>query len=285
MSAPRVTSDIRCQLGEGAMWSARDNAIYWVDIIGQRLHRLALSDGAVRSWAMPEKIGWVVERRNRPGFIAGLQSGFAELTLEPFAIRRLADPEPHLPDNRMNDCTVDRDGRIWAGTMEVAIVNPTGSLYRLDPDLKIRRMDTDYLVTNGPVIDRAHTRMYHNDTGRGTVYRFELSADGEIANRAVFLQFPDSWGVPDGMAMDAEDHLWIAHWGGARVSRFTPEGKLDRDIRLPATQITKCVFAGENLDRMFVTSAAVDHGEEPLAGALFEVDPGVRGVAPNLFAG
>jgi sugar lactone lactonase YvrE len=280
-----VTCDIRCQLGEGPMWSARDNAIYWVDIIGQKLHRLALADGAVRSWPMPEKIGWVVERRHRPGFIAGFQSGFAELTLEPFAIRQLADPEPHCPDNRLNDCTVDREGRIWAGTMEVAIVNPTGSLYRLDPDLKVRRMDTDYLVTNGPVIDRAHTHLYHNDTGRGTVYRFELGAGGEIANRAVFLQFPASWGVPDGMAMDAEDHLWIAHWGGARVSRFTPEGKLDRDIRLPATQITKCVFAGENLDRMFVTSAAVDHGEEPLAGALFEVDPGVQGVAPNLFAG
>jgi D-xylonolactonase len=285
MPEPSVTCDIRCQLGEGPLWSARDNAIYWVDIIGQTLHRLALADGAVRSWQMPEKIGWVVERRNRPGFIAGFQSGFAELMLEPFAIRPLADPEPHYPDNRMNDCTVDRDGRIWAGTMEVAIVNPTGSLYRLDPDLKIRRMDTDYLVTNGPAINLAHTCLYHNDTGRGTVYRFELDAAGEIGNREVFLQFPASWGVPDGMAMDAEDHLWIAHWGGGRVSRFTPQGTLDRHIELPATQITSCVFAGSKLDRMFVTSAAVDRGDEPLAGALFEVEPGVRGVAPNLFAG
>jgi sugar lactone lactonase YvrE len=229
MSAPRVTCDIRCQLGEGPMWSARDNAIYWVDIIGERLHRLALADGAVRSWSMPEKIGWVVERRNQPGFIAGLQSGFAELTLEPFAIRPLADPEPHYPDNRMNDCTVDRDGRIWAGTMEVAIVNPTGSLYRLDPDLKIRRMDTHYLVTNGPVIDRAHTLLYHNDTGRGTVYRFELGADGEVANRVVFLQFPESWGVDRALGRRAREPLYA---GGPIGSRHQATGHADHQVRL-----------------------------------------------------
>jgi sugar lactone lactonase YvrE len=282
---PQVTSDIRCELGEGPLWSARDNAIYWVDIIGQSLHRLSLADSKVSSWQMPEKIGWVVERRSKPGFIAGFQSGFVELTLEPFAIRPIADPEPHYPGNRMNDCTVDRDGRIWAGTMDVEIVNPTGSLYRLDQEFRIRRMDSDYLVTNGPAINLAHDRMYHTDTGRGTVYRFELTASGEIANRGVFLQFPQEWGLPDGMTVDAEDHLWIAHWGGGRVSRFTPQGELDRAVKLPASQITCCVFAGENLDRMFVTSAAQGRRDEPLAGALFEIDPGVRGIAPHLFAG
>lgn len=92
-------------------------------------------------------------------------------------------------------------------------------------------------------------------------------------------------GIPDGMTVDASGGIWIAHWGGGRVSRFTPDGKLDRDIRLPASQISSCVFAGENLDRMFVTSAAVDRPDEPLAGTLFEIDPGTVGLAPNLFDG
>jgi sugar lactone lactonase YvrE len=281
-----INRDTRDQLGEGPLWSARDNAVYWVDIIAQRLQRLSLANGQVHSWLMPEKIGWVVERRNQPGFIAGLQSGFAELTLDPLVVRHIADPEPQHPDNRLNDCTVDRDGRIWAGTMDVEIRHPTGSLYRLDRDLTIHCMDSGYMVTNGPAISAAHDCLYHNDTGRGIVYRFDLSATGELSNRTVFLKFPKNWGVPDGMTIDADGCLWIAHWGGGRLSRFTPDAKLDRAIELPASQITSCTFAGENLERMFVTSAAVERAAEPLAGSLFEVDPGgVRGLAPYQFAG
>lgn len=281
-----ASGDIRCQLGEGPLWSARENAIYWVDILGQALHRVSLADDALNSWAMPEKICWVVERRNRPGFIAGFQSGFAELNLDPLTIRPIVDPEPALPDNRLNDAKVDHLGRIWAGTMDCDIRTATGSLYCLDRNFKVSTHDSDYLVANGPAFGPQHDCLYHTDTGRGVVYRFELTPEGNIVDKTVFVKFPKGWGAPDGMTVDAEGCLWIAHWGGARVSRFTPEGKLDRDVKLPASQITSCVFAGENLDRMFVTSAAVDRSDEPLAGALFEIDPGgARGLAPHLFAG
>ena len=157
----------RDQLGEGPLWSSRQNSIFWVDIIQQRLHRLSLSDGTLAQWSMPEKIGWVIERLSAPGFIAGLQSGFVELTLDPFLIRHLADPEPELPGNRLNDARVDRHGRIWAGTMDVEIKQPTGSLYRFDPDRRITRLDSGYLVTNGPVFSRDFAHVFHNDTGRG----------------------------------------------------------------------------------------------------------------------
>lgn len=281
-----IGRNVRDQLGEGPLWSARENAIYWVDILAPALHRLSLTDNAVKSWSMPEKIGWVVERRDRPGFIAGLQSGFVELTLDPVVCRAIVDPEPHYPDNRMNDAKVDHLGRIWAGTMDCDIRTATGSLYCLDRDFKVTKHDSDYLVTNGPAFGPQHDCLYHNDTGRGIVYRFALTPEGETTNRSTFLKFPAEWGVPDGMTVDAEGGLWIAHWGGGRVSRFTPEGALDRMIELPASQITSCVFAGKDLDRMFVTSAAVGRADEPLAGALFEVDPGgVRGLAPYFFAG
>jgi xylono-1,5-lactonase len=287
MSTPwRVVSgNVRCELGEGPLWSARDNAVYWVDILRPALHRLSLADDVVQSWPMPERIGWAIERRERSGFIVGLQSGFAQLQLDPFEIRRIADPEPHYPDNRMNDAKADRLGRIWAGTMDVEIRRVTGSLYRLDPDLSVRQMDTGYLVTNGPAFSPAYDCMYHTDSGPGVVYRFELTSAGELANKTKFIEFPADWGKPDGMTVDAAGCLWIAHWGGSRVSRFTPEGQLDRDVRLPASQVTSCVFAGKNLDRMFITSAAQGRSGEPLAGALFEIDPGVRGLAPNQFAG
>ncbi|HEX6259993.1 MAG TPA: SMP-30/gluconolactonase/LRE family protein [Woeseiaceae bacterium] len=280
-----IVCNLRCELGEGPLWSEREHAVYWVDILAAALHRVLLAGGDVRSWPMPEKTGWLVERRDRPGFIAGMQSGFAELDLDPFLCRPIADPEPQYPDNRMNDAKVDNLGRIWAGTMDGDIRKPTGSLYRLDRNFRITQQDSGYLVTNGPAFSPAYDFLYHSDTARGVVYRFDLTPEGDLRNKNEFLRFPKEWGYPDGMTVDTDGGLWIAHWGGGRVSRFTPEGALDRVVTLPASQITSCVFAGPGLDRMFVTSAAVDHPEEPLAGAVFEIDPGVRGLPPNLFGG
>ncbi len=234
---------------------------------------------------MPERIGWLVERESCPGFIAGFQSGFAELELDPLSIRAIADPEPHLPTNRMNDCAVDPAGRLWAGTMDAAIEAETGALYRLDPDFGVSKHDEGYLVTNGPAFSRDGKILYHNDTGKRVVYAFPLHADGSLGERRDFIRFHDDWGRPDGMTVDAEDGLWIAHWGGGRVSRFTADGELERSIALPASQITSCAFAGPELDRMFVTSAAEGRHGEPHAGKLFELDPAVRGVSQPRFAG
>jgi xylono-1,5-lactonase len=285
-TAARVIGPPRCQLGEGPLWSARENAVYWVDILAPALHRYSLGDEQLTSWPMPEKIGWVIERRERPGFIAGLQSGFVELTLDPVIIRPIVNPEPQLPGNRMNDAKVDALGRIWAGTMDSDIKTASGSLYCLDPQFNVTQHDSGYLITNGPAFGASHECMYHTDTGRSIVYRFEMSTDGRLGAKSKFLTFPESWGTPDGMTVDAEGGLWIAHWGGNCVTRFTPDGTFDRRIPLPASQITSCVFAGRNLDRLFVTSAAAGKSAEPLAGALFEVDAlGFRGLAPGLFAG
>ena len=278
----RVQRDL---LGEGPLWSARDHALYWVDILAPALHRLSLLDGSLSSWRMPEMIGWVIERANVPGFIAGFQSGFAELTLNPFEIRPIADPEAHLPKNRLNDAKADRWGRIWAGSMNVNANVPSGGFYRLDPDRSVTAMDSGYIVANGPAFSPAHDYIYHTDSGRGVVYRFAFSADGMLGERSAFIEFEAGWGKPDGMTVDVEGALWIAHWGAARVSRFTPDGQVDRVIHLPTAQVTSCAFVGENLDRMFVTSAAIDNERDPLAGALFEIDPGTRGFPPGQFAG
>jgi len=286
MSAYRVVERQQQDLlGEGPLWSSRDRALYWVDILAPALHRLSLIDATLTSWRMPEMIGWVIERANAPGFIAGFQSGFAELTLDPLQIRPISDPEPHLPTNRLNDAKADRAGRIWAGSMPVTADIPSGGFYRLDPDHTVVAMDSGYVIANGPAFSPAQDYLYHTDSGRGVVYRFGLNADGTLGERIVFLKFEAGWGKPDGMTVDVDGALWIAHWGAGRVSRFTADGEVDRVIHLPTSQITSCAFAGENLDRMFVTSAAIDNEHDPLAGALFELDPQIRGLAPGQFAG
>lgn len=274
----------RARVGEGPLWSERENALYWVDILGQRLSRLALGDETVACWDMPEPIGWVIERENAPGFIAGFASGFAELMLDPFAIRPIVDPEPGLPGNRMNDAKADAQGRIWAGTMAMNADSDSGGFYRLDPDHGCRRMDGPYCIANGPAISPDGRSLFHTDSARKLVYRFALGPDGQLGKRAIFLRFEADWGSPDGMTFDADGGLWIAGWGSGTLYRFSPEGALDRTIALPVSQVSSCTFAGPDLDRMFVTSAAEDV-DEPLAGALFEVDPGCRGLPTLRFGG
>ncbi len=274
----------RDRLGEGLFWSAREGALYWTDILAPALNRLSLEDGAVTRWPMPDMIGWVIERAHAPGFIAGFRGGFAELTLDPLVITPITGPEPDLPGNRLNDAKADRHGRIWAGTMPIGADRPSGSLHRLDPDRTTGRVDTGYTVANGPAISPDGAWLYHTDTVPGRVYRFALDEAG-VRDRELFIQFESGWGRPDGMTIDVDGGLWIAHWGGGRVSRFTPNGALDRSIALPASQITNVCFAGEAYDRMFVTSAADGAEAEPHAGALFELDPGIRGLPPHLFGG
>ena len=279
-----IKRDVRDALGEGTLWSARENAVYWTDIIAPAVNRLSLADGSIKRWVMPEPTGWIVERQGG-GFVAGLQSGFASITLDPLTIEPFGSPEPHLPGNRMNDGKADADGRIWCGTMDMAEQTDSGAFYRLDPDGGWLQMDKGYRVPNGPAFSPCGDWLYHTDSARRTVYRFARSDGGGLDSREIFIQFSEEDGYPDGMTIDADGHLWIAHWEGARISRFTPAGQLDRSIALPARQITNICFAGSGLDRMFVTSAAVGLPESEYDGALFEVDAGVKGLPTHLYAG
>lgn len=275
---------VRDTLGEGLFWSVREQALYWTDILAPALNRLSLNDGNIARWPMPERIGWVIERRDAPGMIAGFQSGFADLDPTTMKVTPIVAPEPDLPDNRLNDAKADRAGNIWAGTMPLTADRPTGNFYRLGADRKLTTIDRGYSVANGPAFSPDERWLYHTDTPAGTIYRFPF-ADGQVGARTPFIRFEAGWGKPDGMCVDANGGLWVAHWGGSRITRFTPDGKFDRAIALPASQITNICFAGPKLDRMFVTSAADGKPKEEHAGALFEVQSGTTGFAPNLYAG
>jgi len=210
--AVRIIARDRCDLlGEGPVWSAREGALLWVDILGRKVQRLSLDDEAVTVWNMPEMIGWVIERAGAPGFIAGFASGFAELTLEPLRIEPIVDPEPDRPQNRLNDAKADRCGRIWAGSMPVAANEPSGCLYCLDVDRTVTRVDSGYTVANGPALSPEGDVLYHTDSARRVIYKFRLHEDGTLSGRTPFIEFSPSWGQPDGMTVDREGGLWVAH--------------------------------------------------------------------------
>lgn len=284
MSLVRIVErDRRDVLGEGPLWSARDNALYWTDILSHRLNRLSLDSGVVRSWEFDEYLGWAVERE-KGGFVLGLGRRFVRFDPETGVTRSIAAPEPDRFGNRVNDAKADPQGRIWAGTMSINCEDPTGSFYRLDTDGSVTRVDHPYTIANGPAIAADGSFLLHTDTALATIFRFDINDDGSLGPRTPFIRFEPDWGNPDGMTFDAEGGLWVACWGGGCVTRFSPEGVRERSIALPASQITSCTFAGPALDRMFVTSAS-DGVDEPEGGALFEVDPGCRGLTTQLYRG
>jgi sugar lactone lactonase YvrE len=278
-------------LGEGPLWSPREAALYWVDIKAPALHRYRPEDGDKTSWVMPEPIGWVIERANGEGLVAGFKDrGFAFLTPGTMAPEVIGQPEPDYPDNRFNDAKADAEGRIWAGTMDDNEREAHGSLYRLDPDLDWHRVDKGYVVSNGPALSPDGATLYHTDTFEGTVYAFDLSKGGKLKNKRVFISVPEGDGYPDGMTCDAEGCLWVAHWGGWRITRFTPSGQVDRVVQMPISQVTSVAFGGAGLDRLFITSASIglsekELEEQPLAGGLFQIDPGVTGLPAGQFGG
>lgn len=263
----------------------RQKALFWVDIKGCRINRLTLEDDKVASWPAPQMIGWLIERQGQNGFVAGLQSGFAltDLDFQDFEIiARLPDMRP---DVRLNDAQATSDGRIYAGSMELSGRDSLGGLYRLDPDRGVTRLDSGYGVANGPALSLDERTLYHTDSVRGRIYAFTREADGSLRDKRLFRQFEACDGAPDGMTVDAEDCLWVAHWDGGRLSRFDPDGTLITTHPLPASRITSCAFAGERLDRLFVTSASEGCEDEPLAGALFELDVGITGAPTHTYAG
>ncbi len=278
-----VDRDFRDEMGEGPLWCERLNALYWTDIFGCRLNRLNLSIATVDSWKMPGQIGWVIER-DLGGLIAGIGRSIVGLDRDGRDLGTIARIDPAPGGIRLNDAKADPEGRIWAGSMPLGSDEPTGALHRLDPNGDLTRVDDGYRIANGPAISSDGRVLLHTDSALRTIYRFAINDDGSLGPRAVHIEFEQEWGLPDGMTFDAEGGLWVACWGAGRIIRFTDKGKQDRSIEFPTSQITSCTFAGPRLDRMFVTSAAVGVDEE-LAGALFEIDPGVKGCASSRFGG
>jgi len=273
----------RDTLGEGPLWSERENALYWTDILRHRLNRYSLTSHAVSSWVIPGYVGWVIERE-AGGLVVGLDRQVVLVTSEGTITEVIAELSEEPPDNRVNDAKADALGRIWAGTMPVQADRSSGSLYRIDLNRSVHRLDRGYTIANGPAIADDGRFMYHTDTALGTIFKYEISAAGELSPRMPFIVFEKDWGNPDGMTCDAEGCLWVACWGSGSVMRFAPNGHRETVISLPASQLTSCTFAGAALDRMFVTSASMG-SEDPIAGALFEIDPGCTGLRTRLFKG
>jgi sugar lactone lactonase YvrE len=288
-----VAADAGCDLGEGLLWDAPGQKIWFVDILQRRVLSHALDSAACTAFELPQRVGWVLPVHAANTWLLGLQEGFALTEWDgsgtPTSLRWLARPHASPSPLRLNDAKADRTGAAWAGSMNHGDSSrPDGCLYRLAPTGELSVHDTGYHVANGPAISPDQRLLLHTDSVLRTIYAFDLDVeDGRISNKRVWVRFDDGEGYPDGMCFDAEGCLWIAHWGGACLTRRDADGRVIRRVDLPAPHITNVCFGGPDLNRLFVTSARSGLGAEalarfPLSGALFEVDAGgVHGLAPH----
>lgn len=272
-------------LGEGPLWDDRTGILWWVDIKNSRIHRwrggarLPVIEPGVRTTAL----GLAADG----GLIALTDKGLLPMGEEGTMDGPISHPERGHPSNRYNDAKVGPDGAFWAGSMDDREQESSGTLYRLEPGGGVREIATGYSVTNGPAFSRDGRFMYHADSGRQIIWRYEL-AGGGIERREVWARFRNEHGYPDGMTVDAEDHLWVAFWDGWCVRRLDPHGEIVREVPLPVERPTCPTFGGAEMRTMFVTSARVGLNEaalarQPLAGGLFAADVGVPGVPAERF--
>jgi len=289
MSKIRCVQQANAILGEGPTWDAARGALYWVDIKRPAVFRYEPTVGQTGHWPMPRDIGCVVQSRSPDRLVFADSDGFGFLDLNGGEIIRITDPEADLPSSRFNDGKVDRTGRLWAGSMDNKCSGPVGSLYRLTPDGVACRMATGFICSNGLGWSPDNRTMYFTDSMVRTIWAYEFDLDnGDLGERRVFAQLSDTDGVPDGLVVDSEGFVWSAIWDGWRIIRYSPEGVIEREIRMPVQRPSSCMFGGPDLKTLYITSACVELGWKslsngPLAGALFAMDCEVTGLPEPTF--
>jgi sugar lactone lactonase YvrE len=283
--------NLRNELGEGALWHARAGRLYWVDIAGQKLHGFDPATGRTLTALVGQSVGTVVPTR-RPEVLVALQRQFAFVDLAggritPFPV------EPVEPEGvRFNDGKCDPAGRFWIGSTALDHAPGAGRLHCLHADLRIETKLSGLTIANGLAWSHDGRTMYFIDSPSGAVDAFDYDvATGLIAFRRAIRRFAPTEGMPDGMTMDAEGHLWVALWGGNRVVRVdSATGATLAEVAVPTQQVTSCAFGGPDLGTLYITTARIGLSEaqlasQPLAGGLFAARPGVHGVEAFEFAG
>lgn len=285
--------DARNATGECPVWHVAEQALYWVDIPAKRLHRWT-PVGALDSWSAAEMLACIAARESG-GWLVGLESGLFALQTEASGQlrgERLVALDHAQPAMRCNDGRCDRQGRFLVGTMvqDMAQGATAGRLYSHTAGEGARLLLDDLIVPNGLALSPDGRTLYLSDShpSRQLIWAFDYDSDtGTPSNRRLFVDMNAHPGRPDGAAVDVDGCYWICGNDAGLIHRFTPDGRLDRSLAVPVKKPAMCAFGGRNLDTLFVTSIRPggDLADQPLAGGLFALDPGVQGLPEPTFAG
>ena len=288
---PELILDARADLGESPVWDAGEGLLYWVDI---RLGQLHIHDPQNRTddrIDLGEALGCVAGCRSGD-LVLALRSGLAMYNMTTRTRTPLVNPEPQLPGNRFNDGKCDPAGRFLVGTMDEAEKEASGSLYSFAPDGTWKTLLSGTRISNGLTWSPDFGTLYYIDTPSRQVTAFDYDlAAGTIANQRPVISVPEELGWLDGMTSDREGMLWVAMWGGSKITRWDPAtGKLLDAIPVPALNVTSCIFGGPDLTDLYITSARKGMSEPelekyPLSGGLFRLRTKIVGMPCFVFGG
>lgn len=295
-------------LGESPIYDDRDGCLYWVDVANPGVFWINLETSEMGRWVPPMWIG-SIGLRAKGGFIASARDGLAFIDPRAGSFELFADPRPDAKVARLNDGVVDLKGRYWTGSCDSTQFDDstqsedkeatardfdkrsTGEFYRIDPDGTISTMERNLVTANGPAFSPDGKTVLFNDSLPRVTFAYDLAEDGSISNKREWKRYNVEDGFPDGMAVDIEGGIWMAFYESWLLRRYSFEGDVLDERRLPVRQGLRPAFGGKNMDRLFLTSAAnalsaEDQKRQPLAGSVFEIlNPGVRGMPNAAFAG
>ncbi len=284
---PRVIWNIKCKLGEGTLWVKEHNSIYFVDIKKKKICMLNIKNNKKKQIKVNKEVGFLAHVKKNI-FILGLQGEIRIQNLKSKKILKSIFTEPNIKLNRTNDGKTDSAGNLWFGTMDnLERKIEKGSLYKLDKNLILTKVDKNYRITNGPAFLDQYN-FYHTDSSKKKIYKIKINKNNKIVSKKIFKTFSDKEGVPDGMTLDKNKNLWVAHYHGACISVLNNKAKLIHRIQFPAKNITNCTFGGKNNNELFVTSATKGMNSAELrkyrySGSLFSVKTNSKGILQKKF--
>ncbi len=290
MTGVRLFLEAKHRLGEAILWHAAGKCLYWIDLLDPALFRHDPATGGTQSFPLPlaPPLGAIVATEDADLLLVTHRQGLSLLRLSNLEITPYADPEAGRDAIVYNDAKCDRWGRLWVGSSHALEKEPRGALWCLTGGRRHALGDAGFAVANGPAFSPDGRRMYFNDSlGRQTLVYDISEADLLPRNRRVFASFAADEGLPDGVIVDSEGCLWIAHWGGARITRWSPEGERLAVHPVPALNVTTMGFAGPDYRTLYITTArdgmdAAALAAMPLSGSLFILETDVKGLSEPL---
>ena len=284
---PKILWKTRCKLGEGTLWVKEHNSIYFVDIKKKKIYSLNIKKNKKKIYKVNKEIGFIAHIKGNI-FILGLQGELRIQNLKSKKIIKSINVESHIKHNRINDGKTDPSGNLWFGTMDnLERKIEKGSLYKLDKNLKLTKVDTNYRITNGPAfIDQF--KFYHTDSSKKVIYKIRIDKNDKILSKKIFKRFTSKDGAPDGMTLDNKKNLWVAHYHGSSISVFNKKAKLIHKIHFQAKNITNCTFGGTNNSELFISTATkgmtnADMQKFRYSGFFFSVKTNMRGLLQKKF--
>ena len=291
MSEVEHLINVQDEVGETPIWMPDEQAMYWIDLEGSAVHRVEPATGDRKDWALDVAVT-ALARRASGGWVLASKTGMVFWDQQTNTTEFIVDPASDREAIRLNDTVVDRQGRLLVNSANIQQFDaPDGVVYRLDADLSLHEIDDGYAVANGMGFSPDGKTLYVTDMFNNRIIVLDYDTEaGTVSNRRTFVEVPSEEGLPDGLTVDADGFVWSAHWAGSRVTRYDPDGRVERRIPMPIANATCLGFGGADMNELYITTAWFFMSDEerqgqPHAGDVFRVKTDITGLVEPEFLG